>query len=78
MNWSWATNAQVDDLIESSGHCIVGTPTCHGVAIEHEGYALWPLADDDNDGQTQDMLTAAVLVPLHMIPCDDSTSSDDG
>ena len=69
--------SQVDDLINSSGNCLLGKPACNAVAIDHEGYALWPLDDDDNGGQTEVMLTAAVFVPLHMIPCDDSTSSDE-
>ena len=67
---------QVDDLLEGCGQYIVGPSACNAVAIEHEGFLLYPLADDDELEQTQDMLTSAVLVPLHMVDGEDSDSSD--
>jgi hypothetical protein len=69
---------QVDDLLRGHGVQLSGPAAAVSVAIEHEGYALYPLGDDDVvEGANEGIVTQAVLIPLHMMP-DESSSEEEG
>ncbi len=50
---------------------LVGSSAVNSVAIDHKGWALYPLGDESQqevaNGEAP-MQTAAVFVPLHMMP----------
>ncbi|KAK9806368.1 hypothetical protein WJX72_011734 [[Myrmecia] bisecta] len=64
----------VDDLLESYGISVVGPNAVHVIAMEHQGYELYPMADENSlDGSYDRFKTAAAFVPAHMLA---STGSD--
>ena len=69
--------AQVDDLLQDRGVRLVGQAASSAVAIEHAGYALYPLADEDGADHAQGLQTSAAFVPLHMLGDDSSSESSD-
>ena len=71
---------QVDDLLYSKGLSLVGSKAISLVAIDHEGWALYPLGDEAQEEQADGeapLQTAAVFVPLHMMPAASSSSEDE-
>ncbi len=64
---------QVDDLLEGKGLRLVGASAVNAVAVEHDGYALYPLADEEDMDHAQGLQTSAAFVPLHMLGDDDSS-----
>ena len=54
---------------------ITGPGAVDAVAIEHPGFALWPMADKESREAAQLETTAAVLIPDDMVP--DSESNED-
>ena len=68
----------MDDLLFSKGLSLVGSNAISSVAVDHEGWALYPLGDeaqlDQADGEAP-LQTAAVFVPLHMMPSPSASSS---
>ena len=66
---------QVDDLLQGCKVHITGPDAVDAVAIEHPGFALWPMADKESQEAAQLETTAAVLIPDDMVP--DSESDDD-
>lgn len=42
------------------------------VAIEHPGFALWPMADMESQESAGFEITAAVLIPDHLLPNSES------
>ena len=68
---------QVDDLLEGRSVRLFGQTASSAVAIEHVGYALYPLADEEGADHAQGLQTSAAFVPLHMLGGDSSGSSDE-
>ena len=66
---------QVDDLLQGCNVPITGPGAVDAVAIEHAGFALWPMADKESQEAAQLETTAAVLIPDDMVP--DSESDED-
>ena len=68
---------QVDDLLQGCNVPItgLGPGAVDAVAIEHPGFALWPMADKESQEAAQLETTAAVLIPDDMVP--DSESNED-
>lgn len=66
----------MDNLLHSNGILLVGANAVSSVAVEHEGWALYPLGDEKQQDEGQAKLqTAAAFVPLHMMPAESSSSS---
>ncbi len=68
----------MDDLLYSKGLSLVGSDAVSSVAIDHSGWALYPLGDEAQEEQEEGeapMQTAAVFVPLHMMPSPSSSSA---
>ncbi|EIE26255.1 hypothetical protein COCSUDRAFT_64407 [Coccomyxa subellipsoidea C-169] len=68
----------VDGLLYSKGLSLVGSSAVSSVAIDHSGWALYPLGDEAQEEQEEGeapMQTAAVFVPLHMMPSPSSSSA---
>ena len=65
---------QVDDLLEGCKVAITGSGAVDAVAIEHPGFALWPMADKESQESAGLEVTAAVLIPDRMLPESESES----
>ena len=61
-------HAQVDGLLEGCKVQLIGSRAVDAVAIEHPGFALWPMADKESQDSAELETTAAVLIPDHMLP----------
>ena len=71
--WHWLQHevfkhAQVDGLLEGCKVHLTGSRAVDAVAIEHPGFALWPMADKESQESAELETTAAVLIPDHMLP----------
>ncbi len=60
-------------MLEGKGLRLVGASAVNAVAVEHDGYALYPLADEEDMDHAQGLQTSAAFVPLHMLGDDDSS-----
>jgi hypothetical protein len=71
--------SQLDDLLQQHGVRLIGPGAGNAVALEHTGYALFPLEDEEVAEQQgvggQEMIPRAALVPLHMMPDEEDSSS---
>ncbi len=70
---------QVDDLLYMNNLSLVGSSAVNSVAVDHEGWALYPLGDESQQEVANGdapMQTAAVFVPLHMMPAASESESD--
>ena len=56
---------------------IIGLEAVDAVAIEHPGFALWPMGDKESQESAGLEITAAVLIPDHMLPESESGSSSE-
>ena len=65
---------QVDGLSEGCKVPITGRGAVDAVAIEHPGFALWPMADKESQESAGLEVTAAVLIPDRMLPNSESDS----
>ncbi|BDA41198.1 hypothetical protein COCOBI_01-8530 [Coccomyxa sp. Obi] len=69
----------VDDLLYMNNLSLVGSSAVDSVAVDHKGWALYPLGDESQQelaNEEAPMQTAAVFVPLHMMPAASESESD--
>lgn len=56
---------------------MIGSGAVDAVAIQHPGFALWPMADKESQESAGLETTAAVLIPDHMLPESEGESDSD-
>ena len=67
-------HVQVDDLLAGCNVALTGPGAVDAVAIQHPGFALWPMADKESQESAGLETTAAVLIPDRMLPASESGS----
>lgn len=65
---------QVDDVFQTFGLTLTGPKAVHAVAIEHSGFELFPLDEENLEANAGNIVTAAAFVPAGMV----SDQSDSG
>ncbi|KAL3153737.1 hypothetical protein ABBQ32_013330 [Trebouxia sp. C0010 RCD-2024] len=64
----------VDDVFQTFGLTLTGPKAVHAVAIEHSGFELFPLDEENLEANAGNIVTAAAFVPAGMV----SDQSDSG
>lgn len=67
----------MDDLLTGCKVTLTGPGAVDAVAIQHPGFALWPMADKESQESAGLEVTAAVLIPDRMLPQSESESESD-
>jgi len=66
---------QIDDLMESFHLSILGEAALSALAIEHNGFQLYPVGEDQEE-QFQSLRTAGALVSSELMGLESDGSSD--
>lgn len=69
---------QVDDVLQTFGLALTGPKAVHAVAIEHSGFELFPLDEENLEANAGNIVTAAAFVPAGLVSdqSDESSQSD--
>ena len=66
---------QVDDVFQTYGMNLTGSKAVHAVAIDHSGFELFPLDEENLEANAGSIVTAAAFVPAGLVS--ESESDDD-
>ncbi len=65
---------QVDDVLQTYGLQLSGPKAVHAVAIDYNGFELFPLDEENLEANAGSIVTAAAFVPAGLIS--DQSESD--
>ena len=65
---------QVDDVLQTYNLHLNGRDAIHAIAIDHTGFELFPLDEENLEANTGTIVTAAAFVPTGVIS--DQSDSD--
>lgn len=70
---------QVDDVLQTFGLALTGPTAVHAVAIDHTGFELFPLDEENLEANAGSIMTAAAFVPAGLVSdqSDSSSQSED-
>lgn len=69
----------MDDVLQTYGLSLTGPKAVHAVAIDHSGFELFPLDEDNLEANAGNIVTAAAFVPAGLVSdqSDSSSQSDE-
>ena len=70
---------QVDDVLQTYGLGLIGPKAIHAIAIDHPGFELFPLDEENLEANAGNIVTAAAFVPSGLVSdgSESSSQSDD-
>ena len=68
---------QVDDVLATYKLHLTGAQAVHAVAIDHTGFELFPLDEENIEANGGNIMTAAAFVPCGMMSSDSSSSGSE-
>lgn len=68
---------QVDDVLERYGLQLTGPSAVHAVAIDHSGFDLFPLDEENLEANAGSVVTAAAFVPVGLVSDQSDSESQD-
>lgn len=66
---------QVDDVLQTYGLQLTGPSAIHAVAIDHTGFELFPLDEENLEANAGNIMTAAAFVPAGLVSDQSDTES---
>ncbi|KAL0025106.1 hypothetical protein WJX79_010787 [Trebouxia sp. C0005] len=67
----------VDDVLETYGLQLTGPSAVHAVAIDHSGFDLFPLDEENLEANAGSIVTAAAFVPVGLVSDQSDSESQD-
>lgn len=68
---------QVDDVLQTYGLQLIGPSAIHAVAIDHSGFELFPLDEENLEANAGSIVTAAAFVPAGLVSDESDSESQD-